>query len=1063
MGLAGLFRLSSLADWIDAIVALPVAGALPTRTVIVPGESVAHALRRGLCDVGRADVLVGTRFVDPVTLALEVLQKGGWPGTADEDALRVVRVRSVLGSRLELRYFQAERIRAGLGWDRAMARTVSNLERSGVTVEQLRSRKEGSGRLADLADIWEALDLAAGMSWTAARVLAEAARCLAGSADAWAVDGPALAGVAGDVDAVTARFLRAIPGIQVGLLVARPARDHYLARMDFLWGAAPHRGPLRGGPGRGRSEGDREIDILGQMLFEAPELLGAAERARSEGPDGSVTLEDHAGVEEEVEAAAEWVGRLVLEGRVALADIGLLTPRLDPLAGMLVDRLARLPTAAPAYVAGGLPVVRQVAGARVLAVLRALAGYLDIESMASLLTTFRPRSSEETHLTFKEAALVSASLGTTGGSLERPRDALRWAERLLARERDLAAQVAALPTPAPARPDDAATLLDVIGRIRPAVDALTTVAAAVVDGAALPALWSVTKSFLEHWLLLPGDGATVPAMLGRSLEPLCRDSGSAALRGHEALAAIIDALETSRFSTGRFGDPAVYIGAIASAAGLPFKAVRILGLAEGAFAAAAREDPVLPSDLAALFAPQLPGPQDRLLADVHRLGRIVRDTTDRIVFSAPRRTLDGTEHEPAFVLLEVAAALGRPDAGSKERAPIPDSAALVRTAFAPARAERREWRTRNPLTSVAWIERTAGLAKIPPSWRGNGALDLSRLRSLMAAESFGPLDGLLAGEGLVLKLPGLSPERPISASSLKILLQCPHRFLLERLLGWYGAPGAAGPMALIDPSSYGSLLHEVLEVFYQPHGAAFGRREETLAHWQKLAQAVARSCFQELLGRYPLFGEGVTEQQRQRLARDVASYLEREWQGKASRHVAVERAFGYDEPLPLAAGRRELFVRGRIDRLDCVGEATTMIQDVKSGKSNPRMGKLKGPDCSTDLQLGVYALVALKQAGAWKLPGRVGVSYEYVGRSEGSRAFVDDVDVLLQETRAWLDTAAELLVEQQFPRSPHAEDCAFCPFPSVCGKDAQARGALALESGAGGLARFRELKRKEGE
>jgi hypothetical protein len=257
MGLAALFRLSSLADWTDAIVGLPVAGVLPTRTVIVPGEPVAHALRRGLCDVGRADVLVGTRFVDPVTLALEVLQQARWPGTADEDALRVVRVRTLLGSRLELRYFQAERIRAGLGWDRAMARTVSNLERAGVTAEQLRSRKDGSGRLADVADIWEALNAAAGMSWTTARVLAEAASCLEGSADAWASDGATLAGVAGDVDAVTARFLRAIPRMRVGLLVARPVRDHHLVRMDWLWGAAPPRpsprrtGERGGGGGHG--------------------------------------------------------------------------------------------------------------------------------------------------------------------------------------------------------------------------------------------------------------------------------------------------------------------------------------------------------------------------------------------------------------------------------------------------------------------------------------------------------------------------------------------------------------------------------------------------------------------------------------------------------------------------------------------------------------------------------------------------------------------------------------------------------------------------------------------
>jgi RecB family exonuclease len=1011
--------------------------------------------------MGRKDVLVGTRFVDPVTLAMEVLQQAARPATPHEDTLRIVRVRTVLGSGLRLRYFDAERvrapgrIRAALGWDRAIARTVTNLERAAVTSDQLRARLDSSGRLADLADIWDALNAAAGASWTTARVLAEAATCLRSDARVWPLDGPVLAAVAGDIDAVTTGFLRAIPGILIGLLASRPVREHHLARLKALLG--PEAEPIAS-HGPSRRAGTREIDVLGQMLFDAPERLGAADRPRSKGADGSVALEDHAGVEEEIEAATEWVGKLVLEGRVPLADIALLTPWLDPLAGLLVERLARLPTAIPAHVAGGMPATHLAGGARVLALLRALAGYLEIESMPSILTTLRGGSASVAHLTFGEAVAVAGSLGTTGGSFERPRDALRWAERLRRRETDLANQIAAPPKFTTGR-DDPARLLGFIRRIRPAVEALAAVAATMLDGAPLPELWAATRSFLEQWLLLPGAGTAVPAMLAASLEPLCHDSGAAALQGHEALAAIIGALECLRVPVGRFGDPAVYIGTIRSAAGLSFKAVRILGLSEGAFAAGAREDPVLPSNLAAHFAPLLPGPQDRLLSDVHRLERIVRDTTDSIVFSAPRRTLDGTEHEPAFLLLEVAAALGRPDAGSA--ALIPDSAALVRTAFAPARGERRGWRTRNPLTALAWLERTAGLPEIPPSWRGRPALDLARMRALVAAEWSGPQGGLLSDEGLVLDLPGLSPERALSASALATLLQCPHRFLLERLLSWYDAPQAPGPAALVDAREYGTLLHRALEVFYQQHGAAFGRREETLAHWDRVAHAVAGTCFDDLLESYPLQGEGVTEQQRQRLARDVASYLQRDWQPAPSRHVAAERAFGYDAPVSLAAGGRELFVHGFIDRIDCVGETTTMIQDVKSGKPRPRTGKLAAPDPSIDVQLGVYALVALAQAGAWKLPGRVGASNEYIGRGEGNRAFIDDVGLLLSETQGWLDTAAELLVAQQFPRSPDADDCTYCRFTAVCGEDVPARAAQTLASGATGLARFRKLKQGE--
>ena len=52
----------SARHWADAIAALPTEGALPTRTVLVPREAVAHSLRRELIRSGQAAALVGTRF-----------------------------------------------------------------------------------------------------------------------------------------------------------------------------------------------------------------------------------------------------------------------------------------------------------------------------------------------------------------------------------------------------------------------------------------------------------------------------------------------------------------------------------------------------------------------------------------------------------------------------------------------------------------------------------------------------------------------------------------------------------------------------------------------------------------------------------------------------------------------------------------------------------------------------------------------------------------------------------------------------------------------------------------
>jgi len=88
--------------------------------------------------------------------------------------------------------------------------------------------------------------------------------------------------------------------------------------------------------------GESERAILTSYLFEPPAVLADGARARSAGPDGTVDIEEHAGLESELEAAADWVARQVLDG-TPLEDIAVLAPAIDPLAGLLVERLSRLP------------------------------------------------------------------------------------------------------------------------------------------------------------------------------------------------------------------------------------------------------------------------------------------------------------------------------------------------------------------------------------------------------------------------------------------------------------------------------------------------------------------------------------------------------------------------------------------------------------------------------------------------------------------------------------------------------------------------------------------------
>src|SRR5512138_2756220 len=96
----------SAASWADALAAVPAEGPLPSRTVLVPSERHAHALRRALARSGRGAVLAGTRFVGPLTAAIEVLRTAGVPFSPGEDTLRPARLLLLFREDLPLEHFQ---------------------------------------------------------------------------------------------------------------------------------------------------------------------------------------------------------------------------------------------------------------------------------------------------------------------------------------------------------------------------------------------------------------------------------------------------------------------------------------------------------------------------------------------------------------------------------------------------------------------------------------------------------------------------------------------------------------------------------------------------------------------------------------------------------------------------------------------------------------------------------------------------------------------------------------------------------------------------------------------
>jgi len=1039
--------IGSFADWVSAIAALPGSGPLPVRTAIVPSERHGHGLRRELLRSGRGKVLGGTRFVGPETLAREILEEAERDFTVGEDVLRPARVLALLEEELSLEYFALDLLRSTPGWPEAIARAVGDLEGAGLAPDDIPT---ATPQWRDIALLWEKLDAAAGRSFTSARLFREAAHLLQKGARPGT--GPVFAAVTGWESAVQARFLRALPGVNLGIVAVRPLRDRHLERVATLYGEDARNALDAGAP---PDTSTTERDILSRYLFAPPEILADPGRLTSQGPDGTVSMEEYSGIEAEVEAAAEWVAREVLERKTPLEEVAVLVPTHDPLAAMVASRIARLPWrdgAFPVHIAGGVPLPATAGGARALSLVRALRSFLPAESVAEVLPALRAKVGDREHLSSSEAVDVAWGVGTVGGSPARREGALEWPERAAAREDQLAAQVATLDPEAEKR--EGWKLRPELDRLRaalPALSALADLARLVVDERVLEEIAPAFLAFMERWLLDPGKGgAPVHALLRDDIVDVRADDVAATVRGADALGIIEDRILSRRLPTVRFGDPAVYVGTLGAAAGLQFQAVRILGLSEGALPSPAREDAVLPDRMREQASPLVTVSGDRVLAQLHAFDRAVRCARARLTLSVPHSDLQRSERETSSLLVEVGAALGRPD--GTDRHVIPDLQSLARTSFGPARAAAAAFRDAHPLTTVQWLDRAGATCEVPPAWHVGPHLDLTRILDLRARVGLGPADGLLGAKGPFPVLPGLAAEHPLSASALETLLSCPLKFLFQRVMRWDEPAGAAAVREL-DALTFGATFHEIAERFYAEHGAAFVAKSKGLQHWKKALREIADETFTALRASYPLVGRGVEEKERGRLLQDLETFLDYDWKLPLERFVAVEKAF---DGLALDVGGTKLHVRGYIDRID-VEQEHTLVRDLKTGSDHPRIGDEEGPTPVRDIQLGLYGLVARRKATEWGLPRSFQVAYAYA-RSGEERAFRGDYTALETAARRWLAVAVGLLEGHSFPPTPREDDCTFCPFVPVCGAAVRERAVAAAGGSGGAVGAFFDLK-----
>lgn len=456
----------------------------------------------------------------------------------------------------------------------------------------------------------------------------------------------------------------------------------------------------------------------------------------------------------------------------------------------------------------------------------------------------------------------------------------------------------------------------------------------------------------------------------------------------------------------------------------------VLGLDADSIGASQVQDPVLlDADRRAIDAENLATSSDRRAEKRFMVYKSLASLRGRVTFSFSTTGEDGRERGPSHLMLQALRLAERdPSLGYKD---------LHERLLPPACAV--------PAPNAAIMDARDGwlraLAANPVILNGSAQVKsaFAGLAGGLAAMSARIGQDLCAHHGLIPSAAGrfdprLTPDRVLSPSSLELLGKCP--------LAWFYRYGAGirpaadpeyTPDAWLDALERGSLLHKVFEDF----GKTFMTRQDAVFS-DEADQAVLRileAQIAEWRSHIPPPNEIVFQLECEELRSSALSFLmlERETREKnpASRWKALERGFGEDgdESRFTVKDGSFLRVRGRIDRVDDIGDGLLLVIDYKTGSSSgfgkkPKDAPFKG---GRQLQAAIYAEVAESLFGA-----RV-ARFEYWFPTP--RGKNDIVPYEREELRSVAPVVASLLehiATGAFVPTSEADDCKFCDYRGIC-------------------------------
>jgi ATP-dependent helicase/DNAse subunit B len=718
----------------------------------------------------------------------------------------------------------------------------------------------------------------------------------------------------------------------------------------------------------------------------------------------------------EARAALRWLKQRVLDDGVPLNETALLARSLDPYRAF-VEETAR-EFGLPLQMVGGAPLAESPV---VSALLTLLALPLDSQGWRprSLLAAWRSPYFDwaALGLTANHAATLDAvaRLGRVVSGLEQWREALETAsperrapgdssddepesnvprpapEAVAAARLAFESFVARLTPPlrAPLRDyvafvedlvgDDPTPPASRFGQIKETPGSLNVVARALAGPETAPRDLAALRAFKE---ILRGLVMTEALIRETPTDWECA-SFVAALR--EAVEAAVYQIPTQTLN-------GIFVASALDARGLSFRAVAVLGLAEGDFPLAEREMPLLrEADRAALRERGLPI-ESRLRGDeVSIFYEAVTRAREQLLLCRPYLADDGQPWEPSAYWREAYRLMGEPEtlkARPEDRLPP----VLV-------------------ASPVEWIEHGYDASSL--------ARGLAVLQARLAPVAGGPHEGDLSQLHITNYPPSWSASRLEAYGTCGFYFYIAHTLRLEP---------RAEPEEGYDVRALGNMYHVILEHLYREAvnpadlGALLVRLPE-----------VAHTVFATAPHHYGFRPTALwTQQQAEllRILRDTVTALAEESQGWTPRYF--EQRFGFGEkPLVVQTPEGDVRLHGYIDRVDVNAEGHLRVVDYKASGTPITAADLQD---GHRLQLPLYALAA---RDALQLGEVAGGFYWHIGKAEASslklEKFEGGVPGAFETVKRHLAAHVAGIRAGQFQPKPPEDGCpSYCPAIAFC-------------------------------